>query len=121
MQEFIDRLKAFFKSKLNICLVALIVLFVVMVALPIKSVIFNKIAMALLAVVMGILAYKFFMKHRKMKEIYENLDSVRQEKKGTTFSKISDKIEGASRLNNLTYALVFGAIAVLIVVYIIIK
>ena len=121
MREFWEKIKIFFKDKLNAVAFGLILLFIVLVALPLDSEILDRVSMAILAIALLIIAYKFYKKHVEMKDVYDNIDSTRQEKKESSFSRLKDKVERTERYNNIIYGLVFAAIALLILFYVIFK
>ena len=121
MREFWEKIKLFFKDKLNTIAFILVLLFIIMVALPFDSEILDRFSMAILAIALLIIAYKFYKKHMEMRDVYDNIDSTHQEKKGSSFSKLKDKVERTERYNNIIYGLVFAAIALLILFYVIFK
>ena len=121
MKEFWDKVKDFFKDKLNTAIVSLIAIFLIMVILPIENEVFSKIAMFTLAIAMLIVGYKCIKKHKQMQDVYDNIDSNRQEKKFNTFEKISDKFEKSNRYNYLIYAIVCGIFACMIIIGIVFK
>lgn len=121
MKEFWEKIKQFFKDKINIGIVASLVLFIVMVSIPVGVEIYYRICMGVLAVAVFFIAYKFYQKHVNMQNIYDNIDSITPEKKKNMFSTISSKLEKSERNNNLMFAIVFGIVGVLILFYILFK
>ena len=122
MKEIWDKIKGFFKDKLNLIAVCLTILFFALV--PICNIVefMIKVDVWIMSAILCIIGYKFLIKHKNSQKINDIIDSTTQKQENSSiFSKISDKYDSYNKKTYLIYSIVFFSIAIMLIIYTIIK
>ncbi|MBE5735045.1 MAG: hypothetical protein E7361_01155 [Clostridiales bacterium] len=119
--KFKDKIKRFFADKINLTMVILSVLFVILAVMPINSVWYIKFVLWILAIDMGLLGYKMYKRHKANKEVYDVIDNTTQQPNQNVFSRVTGTFQSIDKNSYLIYSICFWVLAILIIVYTVIK
>lgn len=122
MRDLWEKVKQFFCDKLNIAIMCLLVVFFVLIPFCKMAEFLIKVDIWVLSVVLAIIGYKMLKKYKSISEVNEIIDCTTQDQSTkNVFHTISDKYESYNRKSYLLYAIVFFGMAVMLIVYTIIR
>lgn len=119
MKKLWLKILEYFKKPINIAMAITAIAFVVLCLIPISSDFYTKFKVWVLAILVGIAAYKIFVIYKAKKEL---LDTKSLSQQQTNLSdKINGRYEGLDIKTYLTCSIVLAIFAIIMIVYTFIK
>ncbi len=120
MKKIWTNIKNYFKKPINIAMALLAIAFVVLCFIPIQSVFYTKLKVWVLAVIIGVIAYKILLVYKAKKQLYD-ASSLTQQEPNSVMERIGNKFDGFDCKNYLIYSIVLFILAVVLIVYTFVK